>query len=427
MVVRPASTEEVAGVVSLCADAGVAVVPQGGNTGLVGGGVPDGGIVLSTERLNRIRAVDPLNRTMTVEAGCILSDLHRAADDAGALFPLSLAAEGSCRIGGNISTNAGGVQVLRYGNARDLVLGLEVVLPDGRVWNGLRALRKDNTGYDLKQIFMGAEGTLGVITAAVVKLFPKPVERETALAACPTLEGVLDVFMRTHAAAGDSLTAFEMMGRPGVDIAVRHIPGVTDPFGARHPYYALIELTSPRKNAGIKEVLECALAASMEDGHVSDGVIAASETQAQALWKIREAIPEAQKHEGGSIKHDVTLPLDRMHEFVNRGTELAEKEVPGVRVVNFGHLGDGNLHFNLCQPKGARWEDFINYRGAINRIIHDLACELGGSFSAEHGIGRLKVDDLERYKSAVELDLMRRIKAALDPNNVMNPGKVLRS
>ena len=425
LVARPASVEEAAEVVRLCAAGGLPVVAQGGNTGLVGGGVPDGGIVLSTARLKRVRALDPLNHTIIVEAGCVLADVQKAAEEAGLLFPLSLGAEGSCQIGGNLSTNAGGMAVLRYGNARDLVLGLEVVLADGTVWDGLRALRKDNTGYDLKHLFIGAEGTLGIITAAVLKLFPAPKARETALAAAGDLVAVLGLFARARETASDTLTAFETMSRRCMEFACRHDKGVRDPFAAPHGYYALMELTSPRPGEPLLDALESILSAALEDGQVTDAVIAASTSQAQELWRIRETITEAQKPEGASIKHDVSVPVSRVPTFVARATALVEAELPGIRVVDFGHMGDGNIHFNLSQPEGADGAAFLAEMGRFNRIVHDLAVEMGGSFSAEHGIGTLKRDDLVRYKPAVEVDLMRRLKAALDPKNIMNPGKVL--
>ena len=425
LVARPASVEEAAEVVRLCAEGGLPVVAQGGNTGLVGGAVPDGGVVLSTARLNRVRALDPLNHTITADAGCVLADVQQAAADAGLLFPLSLGAEGSCQIGGNLSTNAGGVAVLRYGNARDLVLGLEVVLADGTVWDGLRGLRKDNTGYDLKHLFIGAEGTLGIITAAVLKLFPAPKARETALAAAGDLESVLGLFARVRDAAGDTLTAFEMMSRRCLEFTCRHGAGVNDPFTGPHTYYALIELTSPRPGEPLGEALQAILSGALEDGEVTDAVIAASASQAEGLWRLRETITEAQKHEGASIKHDVSVPVSRVPEFVARATALVEAELAGIRVVDFGHMGDGNIHFNLSQPEGDDGAAFLAERGRFNRIVHDLAVDMGGSFSAEHGIGTLKRDDLARYKPAVEVDLMRRLKAALDPNNIMNPGKVL--
>jgi len=422
IVLSPASTDEVAQVMAVCHEAGIAVVPQGGNTGLVGGGVPGGGVALSLNRLNSIRSIDALNNTMTVDAGCILADIQAAAEAEDRLFPLSLAAEGSCQIGGNLATNAGGVQVLRYGNARDLVLGLEVVLPDGRVWESLKALRKDNTGYDLKHLFIGAEGTLGVITAAVLKLYPLPQFRETALAAFSDADKALQLFQRAGREAGDSLTAFEYISRQSLDITVTHIPGLKDPFEAAHNCYALIELSG---TSGIKDALEQTLGGAMEDGIVDDAVIAASSAQSAELWRIRETIPEAQINAGASIKHDVSVPVSKVPEFLNRAAQIVEAEIDGIRVCAFGHLGDGNIHFNLSQPEGADGDAFLAEWDRINRLVHDLVNDLGGSFSAEHGIGVLKKDDLKRYTSAVELELMQTVKQALDPKGIMNPGKIL--
>ena len=425
MVVLPRTTGEVAAVVGHCARAGVAIVAQGGNTGLVGGGVPEGGIVLSTARLDTIREVDPLNHTITAEAGCVLANVQAAAAEAGAYFPLSLAAEGSCRIGGNLSTNAGGVAVLRYGTARDMVLGLEVVLADGRVWEGLRRLRKNNTGYDLKQLFIGAEGTLGIITAAVLKLFPAPRNRITVLAALSRLDAVMDLFAHVREGFGDALVAFEVISRLGLDIGLAHIPGVIDPFQSPHEFYTLMEVTSPGAGEALGDSLEALLADALEKGIAADAVIAASEKQSQELWRIREAVPEAQKLDGGSIKHDVSVPVSMVSQFITRASRIVEKDLPGVRVLAFGHLGDGNIHFNLLQPKSMDREDFLSRWDHTNRLVHDVAIELDGSFSAEHGIGRLKRGDMERYKSSVELDLMRTLKSALDPKNIMNPGKIL--
>ncbi len=422
--VRPASTREVAAVVEICAGAAIPIVPQGGNTGLVGGAVPEGGLVLSTERLTAVREIDPLNRTLTLEAGVILAEVQKTADQAGLFFPLSLGAEGSCRIGGNISTNAGGVGVLRYGNTRDLILGLEVVLPDGRIWNGLKGLRKDNTGYDLKQLFIGAEGTLGIVTAAVLKLFPKPKQRETALVALAGLAETQSFFALAQDAFGEALSAFEMMGRTGLDFGLRHVPGLKDPLKAPHPYYVLFELSGSNRDARLKESLEETLARAFEKTAVEDAVIAASSTQADNLWRLREAIPEAQKHEGGSIKHDVSIPIGRIADFISEGTALAERELPGIRVCAFGHFGDGNIHFNLSQPEDMEKQAFLDMWEQFNRIIHDLAIGMGGSFSAEHGIGLLKRGDMARYKQGVELDLMRSLKSAIDPQGIMNPGKV---
>jgi D-lactate dehydrogenase (cytochrome) len=425
MIARPDSTEAVAAVVRLCAEAGVAIVPQGGNTGLVGGGVPDGGIVLSTARLNRIRDVDAANHTMTVEAGCILAEVQDAALEAGALFPLSLGAEGSCQIGGNFATNAGGVAVLRYGNARDLVLGLEVVLPDGRIWNGLRGLRKDNTGYDLKQLFIGSEGTLGIITAIVLKLFPPPRVSETALAAMADVERVLTLFTRVRDECGDALSAFEMISRIALEFTVRHIPDVADPLDSAHAYYTLIELTSPRSGDNLRESLETVLAAALEDGTIEDAVIAKSQSQCESLWRIREFIPEAQKSEGGSVKHDISVPVSKVPEFIHRASQGAVAMLPGTRVVSFGHVGDGNIHFNLSQPVGADADAFLARWDDFNQIVFDITFEMGGSFSAEHGIGQLKRKHLVHYKSEVEVDLMRRLKMALDPDDILNPGKLV--
>jgi len=426
-VTRPGSTAEVASVVRACAEAGVAVVPQGGRTGLCGGGVPvtpEPGVVITTERLERIRAIDPVDFTVTVEAGCILATLQAAAEAEGCLFPLSLAAEGSCRIGGNIATNAGGTNVLRYGSTRDLVLGLEVVLPDGQVWNGLKALRKDNTGYALTQMFIGSEGTLGIITAAVLKLFPRPVERQTALVAIPDPQAALALLGRTRRASGDAVTACELMSRLAVDLAIRHIPGLRDPLETRAPWLVLLELSSSRPG-GLREALESVLEAALEDGTALDAVLAESETQRNALWRLRESIPEAQKHEGGSIKHDIAVATSRVPELIERATAAVTAAAPGARVVAFGHIGDGNIHFNLSQPVGADKAAFLAEWSRINQVVHDVVQAMDGSISAEHGIGRLKPNELARTKPPLDLDLMRRIKAAFDPAGRMNPGAVL--
>ena len=424
-VVRPATTEEVSAVLTLCSEVGLPVYPQGGNTGLVGGGLPEGGIVLSTERLNRVRDVDPLNHTITVEAGVILADVQKAAEEAGAFFPLSLGAEGSCRIGGNLATNAGGVQVLRYGNTRELTLGLEVVLPDGRLWDGLRGLRKNNTGYDLKHLFIGSEGTLGVITAAQLKLYPKPASSETVLAALPSVKAVLELFSRVRGTLGDELSAFELIPRRGLEFCLSHIPEVSDPFAEPHPWYALIELTTPRLGHDLRPPLEAVLGGAFEDEIVLDAVLAESGPQADGLWRIREGIPEAQKHEGGSIKHDVAVPVSAVADFMDEATKAVEAALPGVRVCPFGHVGDGNIHFNLSQPADMDKQAFLDRWEEMNRLVHDIAVSMGGTFSAEHGIGKLKKDELARYGSEVELDMMRKIKRALDPGRIMNPGKLI--
>jgi len=427
-VVKPASTEETADIVDICAEAGIVIVPQGGNTGLVGGGVPlfnedTTGIVLSMERMNRVLGVDALNQTLTVEAGVILSQAQSAAEEAGLLFPLSLAAEGSCRIGGNIATNAGGIHVLHYGNTRALILGLEVVLPDGRIWNGLRALRKDNTGYDLKQLFIGSEGTLGIITAAVLKLSPRPAVIETGLCAARDADAVLELFGRARRALGESLTAFEIINRFAFDITKKNIPGIVDPFAEGHEEYALIEVSGA--GTDLRHVFETCLHEAVEEGVIQDAVIAESGEQVKDLWHIRESIPEAQKSEGGSIKHDVAVPISAIGTFLQRARKAVEDAIPGVRICCFGHLGDGNLHYNLSQPVNADKDAYLDRWGEINGIVHNITMELGGSFSAEHGIGCLKTNDLRHYKSDVEIDMMRMLKQTLDPLNIMNPGKVI--
>jgi FAD/FMN-containing dehydrogenase len=428
LVLRPSSTAEVAEIVRLCAASRLPIVPQGGNTGLVGAAVPpeDGGaVLLSLGRLNRVRAIDPVDFTITVEAGCVLADVQRSAEEVDRLFPLSLGAEGSCQIGGNLSTNAGGIAVLRYGNMRDLTLGLEVVLPDGRVWDGLRALRKDNTGYDLKHLFIGGEGTLGIITAATLKLFPRPREVETAFLALGRVEDAMALFARARKASGDQLTAFELIPRLGLEMAMRHTPGVADPLSALSPWYVLLEVSSSQSESGLRGALEAFLAEAMGEGLVGDGVIALSSEQANALWRIREGMVEGQKHEGGSIKHDVSVPVSKVAEFIVKAIAAVEAKLPGIRPIAFGHVGDGNVHFNLSQPKGADTAVFLARWAEFNHIVHDLVQRFGGSISAEHGVGRLKRDELPRYKSALELELMRRIKHALDPDGLMNPDKVL--
>ena len=427
-VVRPATVEEVSAVVQACAAARIPIVPQGGNTGLTGGSVPfESGreIVLSLGRMNRIRELDASNFTITVEAGCILQQVQQAAEAADRLFPLSLGAEGTCQIGGNLSTNAGGVQVLRFGNMRELVLGLEVVLPDGRIWNGLRRLRKDNTGYDLKQLFVGAEGTLGVITAAVLKLFPRPREIVTALAAVPNPAAALSLLELTRAETGDSVTSFELMPRRAIDSAVKHVAGIANPLAQPSPWYVLIELFGGRAEGGLRTALEEALGEAFERELVSDATFAENAGQTAALWRIREAIVEAQKYEGGSIKHDVSVPVSRTPDFIAEASALVERLVPGIRPVAFGHLGDGNIHFNLSQPEGADTAAYLARWDEINAAVHDVVHAMGGSISAEHGIGRFKLLENRRFKDPVELDLMRRIKRSLDPDDLFNPGKVI--
>jgi FAD/FMN-containing dehydrogenase len=426
-VALPGSTEEVAAVVRACVAAGVAVVPQGGNTGLCGGATPTGGeVVVSLRRMNRIRAIDADNNSITVEAGCTLHAVQEAAREADRLFPLSLAAEGSATIGGNLSTNAGGVQVLRYGNARELTLGLEVVLADGRIWNGLRALRKDNTGYDLKHLFIGAEGTLGLITAATLKLFPRPRTHATAWVAVPDPASAVRLLGRLRDAAGDNVTAFEIVGRPALELVLRHIPNARDPLLGKPAWQVLIELGGSSDMGGdLSATLERALEAAAEDGIVNDAVLAASEAQTAALWALRENVSEAQKIEGISIKHDIAVPVSCIAEFIARADAALRAAFPEVRIVCFGHIGDGNLHYNQSRSDAQSNDEFIAQTGAVNRIVHDLVHGLGGSISAEHGLGQLKREEVLRYKSQTEMDLMRAVKQALDPRGLMNPGKLL--
>ena len=413
-VARPGSTEEVARVVRLCAEAGVAIVPQGGNTGLCGGSVPTGAraeVVVSLARMNRIRALDPLNNTVTAEAGCVLADLQRAADGAGRLFALSLAAEGSCQIGGNLSTNAGGVNVLRYGNARDQVLGLEAVLPDGRVWDGLRGLRKDNTGYDLKQLFVGAEGTLGIITAAVLKLHPKPTASATAWIQVADPRAAVELLAHLRGALGDRLTAFELLSRTCVDAVLAHRGGARDPLpgGA---WYVLLELG----DSGAAEALHARIEDALGTPLVENAVLAKNAAESQALWAIRESVPEAQF---SNVKHDISVPVSRVPDFIARAGEALGRAFPGAPVFCFGHVGDGNLHYNVGDKA------LIARRAEVGKVVYDAVDALGGSISAEHGLGQLKREEIARHKPAVEIELMRAVKRALDPRGLMNPGKVV--
>jgi len=430
-VVRPGSADEVARVVACCAETGLAVVPQGGNTGLVGGATPlpgieaagRGEVVLSLTRMTRIRGIDVANNSISVDAGCTLRQVQEAAAAAGRLFPLSLAAEGSATIGGNLSTNAGGVQVLRYGNMRELTLGLEVVLADGRIWDGLRGLRKDNTGYDLKQLFIGAEGTLGIITGAVLKLFPRPQSRATAWIALADPAAAVALLGRLRQRFGERVSAFEIVGRSALDLVLMHIPGARVPLPQPHLWQLLLELTDAQADADLQARLEGALAA--ESDLVEDAAVAKSEAQADALWQLRENISEAQRLEGFSIKHDVALPLSRLAEFIARADAALAEAFPGLRIVCFGHIGDGNLHYNLSKPASQDNARFVAQTARVNRIVHDLVHGLGGSISAEHGLGQLKREEILRYKSAVEMEMMRRVKQALDPDGLFNPGKLL--
>ncbi len=426
LVLRPASTAEVSAIVTVCAETDTAIVPQGGNTGLCGGAVPhdDGSeVVLSLARLDRVRHLDVIENTITVEAGCILANVQAAAREADRLFPLSLAAEGTCQIGGNLSTNAGGTAVLRYGSARDLVLGLEVVLPEGSLWVGLSTLRKDNTGYSLRHLFVGAEGTLGIITAATLKLFAKPPHYATAMVGLAEVSAAADLYVHMRERLGDALTAFEVLPRIGMDMVLNQIAGVMDPFAVPHAWYVLVEASG--HSGDLAAAFEAALAGALDGGLAGDAVIAHNETQAASLWKVRETLPEAQKGEGASIKHDIAVPIARFAEFIGEASAAVLRIDAGVRIVAFGHLGDGNVHFNLCQPANMARDRFLAQWNVFNRIVHDIAVRLGGSFSAEHGLGQLKRLEARHYKSAVEMALMRSVKRALDPQGIMNPGKVL--
>jgi D-lactate dehydrogenase (cytochrome) len=428
-VIVPRSVEQISRLLRFCNENRIGVVPHGGNTGYCGGATPDESgnqVVVSLRRMNRIRGVDALNYSLVAEAGCILADVQRAADEAERFFPLSLGSEGTCQIGGNLSTNAGGLSVLRYGMMRELVLGLEVVLADGRVLSSLSALRKDNTGYDIKSLFLGAEGTLGIITAASVKLFPKIRSSATAFVAVPKVRAAVDLLARLREASGDRISSFELIPRIGVELTTKHIPGVIDPLQQPHSWYVLCELTSARAADPLDTIMEEALGAALEDGLVLDAALARNERERAALWKLRETIPEAQRLDGASLKHDISVTITALPDFVERASRWVEDNVPDGRLVIYGHVGDGNLHFNLNQAPGSDRNIFLAREPAIKRALHDLVSEFGGSFSAEHGIGRLKVGELEHYASPVEIDLMRAVKKALDPNGVLNPGKVLR-
>jgi FAD/FMN-containing dehydrogenase len=436
-VVRPANTQEVADIVKACAQfhaqhpgSGVSIVPQGGNTGLSVGSTPDGSgrqIVLSLQRMNALRALDRANLTMTVEAGCILQSAQQLAEESSLLFPLSLAAEGTCTLGGNLGTNAGGTQVLRYGNCRDLCLGLEVVTPQGDIWDGLGGLRKDNTGYDLRDLYIGSEGTLGVITAATLKLYPLPAAQLTAWAAVPSMDSAVALLVLAQRHLGADLTGFEVMGQFALDLVARHFPQLRVPLHQQTPYCVLLENSDHESESHARERFEHLLEAALAQGHVSDAIVAESLSQAKQLWHVRESIPLAQAQEGLNIKHDIAVPVSSMPEFVQATEALLQAALPGIRLVNFGHLGDGNLHFNVQAPLGVDPATFLReHEERVNTLVFDSVQCFHGSISAEHGVGSLKRDTLERYKSPVALDLMRSIKRALDPLNLMNPGRVIR-
>ena len=424
LLLKPGSTAEVSAILRICHETGTPLVPQGGNTGLVGGQIPHGEVLLSTKRLNRIRALDKSGMTLTVEAGVTLAQVQAAAAEAGFLFPLSLASEGSCTIGGNIATNAGGTHVLRYGMTRALVLGLEAVLANGTVLDMMRALHKDNTGYDLKQMFIGSEGTLGVITAATLRLFPRPDVAVTALAAVPSPAAALGLLGALQARTGGMLSAFELIPRIALEFVIRHIDGTRDPLAAPSPWYVLMEATGGRE-ANLASTFENGLAEAIDAGTVSDAVVAKSQSEAAALWKLRESISERQKREGASIKHDISVPVAAIPDFLAKATPAVLALAPGARAVSFGHLGDGNLHFNFNSPKPGDDQAFLAQWDEVQQTVHDIVKEFGGSISAEHGIGAMKVATLPRYKSHEELDAMRALKAAFDPKSILNPGKLI--
>jgi FAD/FMN-containing dehydrogenase len=428
-VVRPGSTAEVAAVVRACAAAGTPIVPQGGNTGMVVGSTPDASgreVVLNLTRMNRLRSLDAGNLTMTMDAGCVLQNLQQAAEDAGFLFPLSLAAEGSCTIGGNLGTNAGGTGVVRYGNTRDLCLGLEVVTPQGEVWDGLSGLRKDNTGYDLRDLFIGSEGTLGVITGATMKLYPLPVATLTSWAAVPSMEAAVTLLGLAHRHLGAGLTGFEVMGQFALSLVAKHMPQMRVPFHAESPYCVLLENSDQESEPHARAQFERLLEAALEDGCATDAVVAENIAQARALWNVREHIPLAQAQEGLNIKHDISIPVSSIPAFCAETDALLQREIAGVRLVNFGHLGDGNLHYNVQAPEGGDMQAFLREQEErVNTLVYDQVKRFAGSISAEHGIGALKVGKLPDYKSPVALKMMQALKRALDPQNIMNPGRVI--
>ena len=428
-VVRPGNTAEVAAVVKACAAANTAIVPQGGNTGLVVGGVPDGSgtqIVLSMTRMNAVRAIDPSNLTITVEAGCVLQNLQAAAENAGFLFPLSLGAEGSCTIGGNLGTNAGGTQVVRYGNTRELCLGLEVVTAQGDIWHGLSGLRKDNTGYDLRNLMIGSEGTLGIITAATMKLYPQPAAQLTAWAAVPSMDAAVALLGLAHQRLGPGLTGFEVMNQFALGLVDKHYPQLRVPLWQASPWCVLLENSDSENEQHARSQFEALLEAAMDQGCVTDAVVAESITQAKGLWHIRESITLAQAQEGLNIKHDISIPVSRIPDFVAETDALLAREVPGVRMVDFGHLGDGNLHYNVQAPEGADEKAFLrDFEDPINTLVFNQVKRYDGSISAEHGVGELKVGKLPLYKDPTALAMMRAIKQTLDPQNILNPGRVL--
>ncbi len=428
LVLKPANTDEVSKILTLASETKTAVIPQGGHTGHVGGAVSDESgtqVVISMERMNKIRELDLKGGIVVCDAGVVLENIQKLADDNNRLFPLALGSQGSCQIGGNISTNAGGTGVLAYGNTRALVMGLEVVLPSGEIWDGLRRLKKDNTGYDLKDLFIGAEGTLGIITAAVLKLFPKPRGKAVAFCGLQSPDHALELFLKASSYAGQSLTAFELMAQTPLEFTLKHMENIRNPLNKMHPWHVLLEVSSNRSQQDADETLESVLGAALEDDTITDAALSSSLSQADDFWRIREMMPIAQKSEGGSMKHDVSVPLHLVPEFLYAADEIIQREMPKARLCTFGHLGDGNMHYNITQPIGEDAKDFLNRQPEINKLIHDLVVSMNGSVAAEHGVGQLKRGLIARTKDPVELNLMRSIKQTLDPDNIMNPGKVI--
>lgn len=425
LLLKPGSTAEVSAILKLANEHKISVVPQGGNTGLVGAQVPNGDIIISLTRMNKIREVDVLGSVMVVEAGTILANAQAAAAEHDLLFPLSLGSEGTCQIGGNLSSNAGGTAVLAYGNSRELCMGLEVVLPSGEIWNGLRRLKKDNTGYDLRDLFIGAEGTLGIITAAVLKLFPQPIGREVMYIGVDSASDALELFNIARKLCGPSLTGFELMPRFGVEITVKHVDGCRDPLDDPYPWYVLAEISSGQSEQSARDLAEVFFIEGNEKGFAKDGAMAKSGGQKQAFWKMRESMSGAQKPEGGSIKHDVSVPIAKIPEFLAIASEKVSEYMPNIRICAFGHMGDGNIHYNISQPINADKSEFLSHWKAMNEIVHGIVLQMNGSISAEHGIGQLKRDELATIKEPIEIELMQGIKRTFDPNGIMNPGKIL--
>jgi FAD/FMN-containing dehydrogenase len=426
LLLKPNSTEQVSHILKLANDNTLTVVPQGGNTGLVGGQVPNGDIIISLSRMNKIREVDVLGSVMVLDAGVILANAQKAAEEHNLLFPLSLGSEGTCQIGGNLSSNAGGTAVVAYGNTRELCMGLEVVLPTGEIWHGLRRLKKDNTGYDLRDLFIGAEGTLGIVTGAVLKLFPQPIGREVMYVGLDSPDAALELFNIARNMCGPSLTGFELMPRFGVEITIKNIDGCRDPLDTPHNWYALIEISSGQSEEAARQMIEGLFEKAFDTGIANDAVLAESESQRKAFWHMRESMSEAQRPEGGSIKHDISVPIAKVPEFLRQASIAVNEYMPNVRICAFGHLGDGNIHYNISQPVDADKQEFLSHWHSLNTVVHAIVLEMNGSISAEHGIGQLKRDELASIREPIEIELMQRIKRSFDPQGIMNPNKLLK-